>query len=64
MASETPKLNTLTIEAKNAITLLKERRAALIAAAVTGQIDVRGAAEAGLGQPGSQADAHGSSEGP
>jgi type I restriction enzyme S subunit len=32
----------LTAEAERAIALLKERRAALIAAAVTGQIDVRG----------------------
>lgn len=31
-------------EAERAISLLKERRAALISAAVTGQIDVRGAA--------------------
>ena len=35
-------LDTLTAEAVNAITLLKERRSALISAAVTGQIDVRG----------------------
>ncbi|NKF24649.1 hypothetical protein G7Y82_20265 [Solimonas sp. C16B3] len=38
--------NALVVEAERAITLLKERRSALISAAVTGQIDVRGAAEA------------------
>ena len=37
------KLDTLTTEATRAIILLRERRAALISAAVTGQIDVRGA---------------------
>lgn len=35
-------LDTLTTEAERAIALLKERRAALISAAVTGKIDVRG----------------------
>lgn len=40
---ETSKLNILKTKAERAITLLKERRSALIAAAVTGQIDVRGA---------------------
>lgn len=40
--SETARLDTLRAESERAITLLKERRAALIAAAVTGQIDVRG----------------------
>lgn len=40
---EMGKLRTLASEAKRAIALLKERRSALIAAAVTGQIDVRGA---------------------
>jgi type I restriction enzyme S subunit len=40
--SETAKLDTLTAEAKTAITLLQERRTALISAAVTGKIDVRG----------------------
>ncbi|OAI26468.1 MULTISPECIES: restriction endonuclease subunit S [Methylomonas] len=40
--SETTKLDTLTAEAQRAITLLKERRTALISAAVTGKIDVRG----------------------
>jgi type I restriction enzyme S subunit len=34
-------LDTLTTEATQAITLLRERRAALISAAVTGKIDVR-----------------------
>lgn len=42
---ETSKLDHLVSEAENAICLLKERRSALIAAAVTGQIDVRGAVE-------------------
>ncbi|MBC7860173.1 MAG: restriction endonuclease subunit S [Burkholderiaceae bacterium] len=41
--SESTKLDVLTTEAKRVIALLKERRSALIAAAVTGQIDVRGA---------------------
>ncbi|MDP3217966.1 MAG: restriction endonuclease subunit S [Deltaproteobacteria bacterium] len=40
--SETVKLDTLITEAKTAITLLQERRTALISAAVTGKIDVRG----------------------
>lgn len=39
---ETRKLDSLKAEAERAIPLLKERRSALIAAAVTGQIDVRG----------------------
>jgi len=39
---ETAKLDTLTTEAQRAITLLQERRTALISAAVTGKIDVRG----------------------
>ena len=39
----TAQLDTLTTEAQRAITLLQERRTALISAAVTGQIDVRGA---------------------
>ena len=39
---ETAKLDTLTAEAQRAITLLQERRTALISAAVTGKIDVRG----------------------
>lgn len=37
------RLATLTQEAQTAITLLQERRTALISAAVTGKIDVRGA---------------------
>ena len=40
---ELSKLDTLTTEAQRAINLLQERRTALISAAVTGQIDVRGA---------------------
>jgi type I restriction enzyme S subunit len=40
--NETTKLDTLTAEAQSAITLLQERRTALISAAVTGKIDVRG----------------------
>lgn len=39
--AETSRLDALTAEAVRAIDLLKERRSALIAAAVTGQIDVR-----------------------
>ena len=38
--------NALAVEAERAISLLKERRSALISAAVTGQIDVRGAVPA------------------
>lgn len=38
---ETTKIDTLITEAQHAITLLKERRTALISAAVTGKIDVR-----------------------
>jgi type I restriction enzyme S subunit len=38
---ETDKLDTLTAEAQRGIELLKERRTALISAAVTGKIDVR-----------------------
>ena len=41
LAAQTTKLDVLTIEAQRAITLLQERRSALISAAVTGQIDVR-----------------------
>lgn len=40
--ADVTKLDTLETEAINAIALLKERRAALISAAVTGKIDVRG----------------------
>jgi len=43
LESELAKFNTLTAEAQRAIDLLQERRTALISAAVTGQIDVRGA---------------------
>lgn len=42
---EMAKIDTLTAEAQRAINLLQERRAALISAAVTGQIDVRGFAD-------------------
>ncbi|MGC3962651.1 MAG: restriction endonuclease subunit S [Rhodocyclaceae bacterium] len=42
--TETARLDVLEAQAEYSITLLKERRAALIAAAVTGQIDVRSAA--------------------
>lgn len=42
---ESAKFDTLTAEAQRAIDLLQERRTALISAAVTGQIDVRGAAQ-------------------
>ena len=42
--NQTEKLDTLTTEAQRAIDLLQERRTALISAAVTGQIDVRGLA--------------------
>jgi type I restriction enzyme S subunit len=38
---ETAKIDTLVKEARSVITLLRERRSALISAAVTGQIDVR-----------------------
>ena len=40
--NETSTIDILTTEAQRAITLLQERRTALISAAVTGQIDVRG----------------------
>lgn len=40
--TETARIDTLIAEAERAIALLQERRAALISAAVTGQIDVRG----------------------
>jgi type I restriction enzyme, S subunit len=43
LEAETAKFDTLTTEAQRAIDLLQERRAALISAAVTGQIDVRSA---------------------
>jgi type I restriction enzyme S subunit len=38
------RLNSLETEAHHAVSLLQERRSALISAAVTGQIDVRGLA--------------------
>lgn len=41
---ETTKIDTLTAEAARVIALLQERRAALISAAITGKIDVRGLA--------------------
>lgn len=44
--TETDKLDALTTEAQRAIALLQERRTALISAAVTGKIDVRGLAAA------------------
>ena len=43
LESETARFDTLTAEANRAIDLLRERRSALISAAVTGQIDVRNA---------------------
>jgi type I restriction enzyme S subunit len=46
LADATQDLDTLTTEAQRAIDLLQERRTALISAAVTGQIDVRGAVQA------------------
>ena len=42
LRQQTHRLDQLTGEATRAITLLRERRAALISAAVTGKIDVRG----------------------
>jgi len=45
---ELAKLDNLTAEAQRAIDLLQERRTALISAAVTGQIDVRGARSVSL----------------
>lgn len=42
VTEEAARLDALTAEARRAIDLLKERRAALISAAVTGRIDVRG----------------------
>lgn len=46
LAAEVKRLEDLQAEAQRAIDLLKERRSALISAAVTGKIDVRGLAEA------------------
>ena len=51
ISSEKTKFDALIFEAGRAIELLKERRSALISAAVTGKIDVRNAvipAEAGI----------------
>jgi len=45
LETEFAKLDTLTAEAQRGIALLEERRTALISAAVTGKIDVRGLAE-------------------
>jgi type I restriction enzyme S subunit len=42
VSSETTKLDTLTAEAQRATDLLQERRTALISAAVTGSINIRG----------------------
>ena len=42
LRTETAKLDALIAEAQSAIDLLQERRTALISAAVTGKIDVRG----------------------
>jgi type I restriction enzyme, S subunit len=53
LATEGGKLDRLRVEAERAIALLKERRSALIAAAVTGQVDVRGK----VAQPASTAEA-------
>jgi len=53
LEAELAKFDTLTTEANRAIDLLQERRSALISAAVTGQIDVRGSvipAQAGIQQ--------------
>jgi type I restriction enzyme S subunit len=41
--SRSAEIDALVAEAESAITLLQERRSALISAAVTGQIDVRNA---------------------
>ncbi|SHL55052.1 restriction endonuclease subunit S [Bradyrhizobium lablabi] len=45
LSKETKKIDALVAEAEDGIRLLQERRAALIAAAVTGKIDVRGPIE-------------------
>jgi type I restriction enzyme S subunit len=47
LGDATNKIDALTAEAQRAIDLLQERRTALISAAVTGKIDVRGLAESG-----------------
>lgn len=46
IAVQVTKFGDLTSEAERAINLLQDRRTALISAAVTGKIDVRGLAEA------------------
>ena len=51
LGKETKKLEALGSESERTIRLLKERRSALIAAAVTGQIDVRGAVSAPSAAP-------------
>jgi type I restriction enzyme S subunit len=43
--TQTDRLDSLISDAQEAITLLQERRTALISAAVTGKIDVRGLVE-------------------
>ncbi len=48
--NELEKIDRLTAEAQQAVELLKERRSALISAAVTGKIDVRGLAQAEAAQ--------------
>ena len=47
---QSEQFDTLSTEAQRAIVLLQERRSALISAAVTGQIDVRGLVEAEAGE--------------
>jgi type I restriction enzyme S subunit len=46
LESESSRIDALVTESQRAIDLLKERRSALISAAVTGKIDVRGLADA------------------
>ncbi|QEA13549.1 restriction endonuclease subunit S [Comamonas flocculans] len=60
---ETAKLDTLMTEARSAITLLQERRTALISAAVTGQIDVRGLAGGAIAPNSIAASAYPASDG-
>lgn len=55
LEDQTAKLDTLTATAETAITLLQERRAALISAAVTGKIDVRHTTHAEQARPDPQA---------
>jgi len=50
LAAETERLKILLDESESLIRLLEERRSALISAAVTGQIDVRGLVEAEAGE--------------